>query len=332
MINPYSGVTWGTVTRVMSCSHEHCEDQSDFNVLIESSGLRHIAISNYYPSAPVYPLSAKFDYGIPAGAISCPNAEHHNLSIKGTPLSRLHINGLGSFYSSGSPRGEVPFGCQGVDVLTIVGAICNHLQFPDGGGVTINHPYWSRLSIDDIEYILDYDDRVLGLEIFNSFIEKEDAPESMVGNIEKWDAVLLTGRRCWGFCVADHQGQQFPDWMGRNILLVDEATEHKCLQAYRKGAFYGQLKNSNLAFTNISFSNGTFEVSTANAETIKVVIDGVATEYNCNSVSVAVPDNATYVRAEGHSADDIVFSNPVMLKEYSHKPLNATENILLFMS
>lgn len=332
MINPYSGVAWETVARVMSCSHEHSEDQAQFNRLTETSGLQHIAISNYYPSAPVYPLSAKFDYGIPANAISCPNAEHHNLSIKGTPLPRLHLNGLGSFFSSGSPRGETPLGCQGVDALTIVSAICNDLQFSDGGGVTINHPYWSNLSIDNIEYILDYDDRVLGLEIFNSFIENAEIGESMAGNIEKWDAVLSTGRRCWGFCVADHQGQQFPDWMGRNILLVDEATEHKCLQAYRKGAFYGQLKNSDLKFINISFNNRELSVQTENAEMIKVVIDGIATELSGNSVSVSVPKSATYVRAEGHSEDDIIFTNPIILKEYVPKPNNITENFLLFMS
>lgn len=338
MINPYSGVTWGTVTRVMSCSHEHCENQTQFNRLTEASGLRHFAISNYYPSVPVYPLSdASFiTYGIPENAISCPNAEHHNFSI-----TDLHMNGLGSFFESGSPRGESPFGVNLATPEEIIPQIISQLQYEDGGGVTINHPTWSNLSVPTILQILDIDNRVLGIEIFNSFIGPQDGGwdgetvphiEDMASNIAKWDAVLATGRRCWGFCVADHQGQQYTDWMGRNILLVDEATEHKCLQAYRKGSFYGQLKNSNLAFNNVAFSNGTFTVNTANANKINIIIDGVATEHEGNSASVNVPINATYVRAEGHSDDDIVFTNPIILKEYVPKPDSITKTILLFMS
>lgn len=331
MINPYQNINWGTVNKVQSCSHEHCESQAQFTTLMQSSGLYHVCVSNYYPSEPLYPIPYTSDNQF----IASPNAEHHTLSIKNILKGRLHINGLGSFFGSGSPRGESPVGCNYANVSDIIPQIIDDLQYDDGGGVTINHPFWSGLTAKDIIDILDVDDRVLGLEIFNSYKEHYTdnvLDESMVGNIALWDSVLSTGRRCWGFCVADHQGQITPTWEGRNILLVDEATEHKCLQAYRKGAFYGQIKNSNLAFTNITFSNGTFAVNTVNADTIKVVIDGVATEYNGNSASVSVPNNVTYVRAEGHSEDDIVFTNPIILKEYVPKTHSTTKNILLFMS
>ena len=75
-----------------------------------------------------------------------------------------------------------------------------------------------------------------------------------------------------------------------------------------------------------------FTVNTANANKINIIIDGVATEYEGNSASVSVPNNATYVRAEGHSDDDIVFTNPIILKEYVPKPDSITKTILLFMS
>ena len=48
MINPYSGVNWETALHIVSCSHEHCETQEEFETLM-SGGLDHVAISNYYP-------------------------------------------------------------------------------------------------------------------------------------------------------------------------------------------------------------------------------------------------------------------------------------------
>lgn len=330
MINPYQNIQWGTVNRVMSCSHEHCESQNQFNVLTANSGIRHIAISNYYPSEPIYPLSEEFTNT--SSFLSSPNAEHHTLSVKNIRLGRLHINGLGSFFTSGSPRGETPLGCDYANVSEIIPKIIEDLQYSDGGGVTINHPFWSELTAQDIIDILDVDDRVLGVEIFNSFRENYTdgvLSESLVENIALWDSVLSTGRRCWGFCVADHQGQITEDWEGRNILLVPEADEHNCLKAYRNGEFYGQIGNTNLAFTNISFSDGEYTVEAANCNKINIVIDGTYSEYSGTSVSVEVPQNATYVRAEAHSSDDSVFSNPIILKPIEKKKHSIMQQIIM---
>ena len=317
----------------MSVSHEHSENQTQFNYIV-TGGARHIAISNYYPSKPIYPLNSVYTYGIPDDAISCPNAEHHNFSVMD-----LHLNSLGSFFESGSPRGETPLGVNGASPRAIIPQIIADLQFATGGGITINHPSWSNLTVETIKDILDIDHRVLGIEIFNSFIgpidlgwEGETVPhiESMTANIEKWDAILKTGRKCWGFCVADHQGQSSSEWMGRNILLVGTATEQKCLEAYRNGAFYGQLKTTNLGFSNISFSNGVYSIKADNADSIKIIIDGIEKTYNNNVVNVSVPSTAIYARAEAYGNDDIIFTNPIIFKEY--KAQSDTSNILLYLS
>lgn len=335
MINPYANINWSTVQRIMSCSHEHCETQTQFGTLTESSGLQHFGISNYYPSVPVYPLSSMFE-NIPSNAISCPNAEHHNIAIKGAINSKFHINGLGSFFESGGPRGGSPYGCDGAEVALIIPQILDDLQFSDGGGVTINHPFWSGLTTQQIQYMLGLDNRVLGIEIFNSYREHYTdgvLDESVIENIKIWDAILKTGRRCWGFCVADHQGQLNADWQGRNILLVDEPDEHDCLIAYRNGAFYGQIDHTNLAFDEISLSGSTYTVSASEADTIKIVIDGKATTYNNTTATVSVPANATYIRAEAHTNADSIYSNPIMLKDYvQNNGVKSTNGILLFMS
>lgn len=329
MINPYQNVNWETVNKVQSCSHEHCENQSQFNTLMQSSGLYHVCVSNYHPSEPLYPTPYTSDHQF----IASPNAEHHTLSIKNIFKGRLHINGLGSFFESGSPRGESPEGCNYANVSEIIPQIIDDLQFEDGGGVTINHPFWSSLTAKDIIDILDVDDRVLGLEIFNSYKEHYTdnvLDESMVKNISLWDSVLSTGRRCWGFCVADHQGQITPTWEGRNILLVNEITEHDCLKAYRRGEFYGKLGTTNLFFDNISFDNGELTVEAENADRIDIVIDGTSTTYSSQSATVNIPSNSTYVRAEAHTDYDSVFSNPIILKPYKKAKKSILNQILLF--
>jgi hypothetical protein len=61
-------------------------------------GYGHFAFSNYYPSAPTYPLRAAFTQKHPE-VIAAPNAEHHSFTDTG-----LHCNALGSLYASGYGR------------------------------------------------------------------------------------------------------------------------------------------------------------------------------------------------------------------------------------
>ena len=319
MINPYSSVNWGTVNRVMSCSHEHCETQAQFETLL-GGGIEHIAISNYYPSEPVYPLSDKFE-NIPSGIIASRNAEHHQISI-----SNLHLNGLGSRFTSGKERGETPIGCNNADWRFVIGQILANLQYADSGGVTINHPNWSHLTFNQVIKMLDYDDRVLGIEFYN---QTSEADTETGWALELWDDILETGRRCWGFAVADHGGQANSNWIGRNILLVSTKDDHNCLRAYRNGCFYGQLHNTNLAFTDISYSNGTVSASAQNATSIDIIVDGVKTTTSGTSATKSGISGAKYCRVEAHSADDSIYSNPIMINPKSFKKKNNTTNILL---
>lgn len=305
-INPYN-FDFSDVVRVASCSHQHCELQSEFNNIVHNGGYRHYAISNYYPSAPVYPLSSKFT-NVPSDAISCPNAEHHNTNITGQ-----HINGLGCTLVSGSPEGQFPVGMGGIKWQDAFKKILDTLLYSDGGGITINHPTWSNnhgsgYTTEKIAKLLDYDvNKVLGIEIYNS---NSNPPEY---NLELWDSILLTGRRCWGFGASDHVGQSSGPPDGKNVLLVDDATEHKCLQAYRNGNFYVQIHNTELTFDNISFVDGQLDVSSTLAISMNVVIDGISTSYNANHVSIEVPPSSIYVRVEAFSSDDAIYSQPIIL-------------------
>jgi hypothetical protein len=319
MINPYKDVKWGTDQHIASFSHRHLYNDATFQAAYER-GFRHFPSSNYYPSAPWYPLSSRYN-NVPSDVLGAPNAEHHNMILNGKLNSDLHMNGLGSTWKSGNYKNYDPVGVSDTWEYAVDNILAN-LQFPTGGGVTINHPVWSNLSVYDVMRILDYDERVLGIEIFNESceIDKDRGPKGWA--LDYWDTILKTGRRAWGFCVEDWA------YRGRNILLVDEFTERKCLEAYRNGNFYGKINNTDLRFESISLAsdNTTLTVKTNNATSIKFVVNGVATEYRASEAKHVLPNAATYVRVEAHTDSDSIFSNPIMFDRRTKK----RQNVLLW--
>ncbi len=314
IINPYKDVNWNTAISVPSCSHDHCNNNEEFANLI-AGGIKYVVVSNYYPSAPVYPLNSKFS-NVPNDVLGGPNAEHHE-----TNIDRHHFNGIGCFHTSGSPAGSTPRGFGRADWKYAYKKVLETLQYKDGGGITINHPYWSsidegQLTYEDIIEMLDFDDRVIGVEFYNV-----DADIGVGGKEEEmaiWNRVLSTGRRCWGFCVPDHYAQRTPDFGGRTILLVPEFTEHECLKAYREGRFYSKLYNTNLVFKSIAFdeSTNTLSVETSNADHINVIVDNNSTRFESNLVTTTIPSDAVYFRVEAHNENDSIWSNAITLRVY----------------
>ena len=368
LINPYQNVNWSTARQVCSFSHAHSRVKNNdgtkgtvYQRYLDNAvadGAEHIMFSNYYPSEPFYPLSEFFET-VPSGILASPNAEHHNFDSWGA----LHMNGLGCYASTGQAGGLTPVGVN----MTVEGAvpyILNTLQYQDGGGITINHPGWTMMqneqngyhrwtrdnAKDAVLYLLNLDDRVIGMEIKNTSTlpiigAGDDSEENEnVNSVDLWDEILLTGKRCWGFCVPDHETEWGNKWTGRNILLVSTFDEHTCLKAYRNGNFYSKIFDSELAFSNIGYANNVFSVSAPLADTIQVIIDGNRTAYSGTSASVSVPQTATYVRAEAwmpydwidrngnhHDVTEKIFSNPIMFKSYTKPDTreNAFSKILM---
>ena len=191
------------------------------------------------------------------------------------------------------------------------------LIYPDGGGVTINHPSWTKLDRELMLKILDHDPRVLGIE----------AVESGGYNSEKyWDWALATGRQCFGFFV--------PDWniekktCGVNVLCVQEKTVRACLKAYREGNFYGSLNGyDELAFTRIAFDGKTVTAATDKPARFEVITArGVVKETTGTDVSWTVekegywqgPGLHVFARVKAYATDgseEVLFSQPFMLTD-----------------
>ena len=185
----------------------------------------------------------------------------------------------------------------------------------DGGGVTINHPSWTKLDRELMLKILDHDSRVLGIEVI------EDSGHN---SENYWDWALSTGRQCFGFFV--------PDWhitnkvFGVNVLCVQEKTVHACLKAYREGNFYGALNGlDELAFTRIAFDGKTVSAATDKPARFEVVTSrGVVKKAKGTEVSWTVekdsywqgPEYHVFARVRAHAVDgseEVLFSQPFML-------------------
>lgn len=137
-----------------------------------------------------------------------------------------------------------------LDGEVVDGARVGGLLVPDGGGITLNHPTGKR---DDYAAMLDFDPRVLGIEVWNQLTSGfgsnrgfyEAAPGAAPDHFYRlWDEILATGRRCWGFFVKDHNTHG----RGRNVLLVPPLgglpaaeREAAALRAYRNGTFFGAV-------------------------------------------------------------------------------------------
>ena len=324
MLNPYENINWDTSIPIISVSHCHATTQKVFDYLYDG-GCRHMALSNYRPSVPYYPLPYGDITEIPDDVISCPNAEHFGWITDG------HFNGLGIDFASGSSGGgwtpqnwKVAF-----DIMLL------HLLYADGGGITINHLTWTNRNQDNIPTelaikMLDYDDRILGIENITEYGRDNwrfDWP--VWDNRSYWDEILLTGRRCWGFCVPDHDaeaqtGWTGEDWTGQNVLLLPQGTptrgeeaNHACLKAYRNGQFYSRLLQGNFAFTSISVNDKTITASTNSGTKIRFIEDGIATEYNGATASHTVSNDAVYCRIEAEDAENnLLMSQAITFKEY----------------
>lgn len=332
----------------------------------KARGYGFFTVSNYYPSAPYYPLKkmtrnyyimhhehpvmvdgkltpGPFDWnaivapwidevedkfkknfpfkegglmftGIPEDFLEAPNAEHHSFKD-----SCAHINAPGSFYASGTfdahnfyhtvSNGKYCFGT-GLPWRTAFDNMLKNLQYPDGGGITINHPSWSSFPRPQILEMLDYDPRVLGLEVYNH----DSTPKAW--SEDYWDFALATGRQCFGFFVTDWNPAK-----GLNVLIVPEHTAHACLQAYRQGNWYGALLGNVIHFTNIAF-DGTILTAKCDDNVKFQVISkqGITFETTGRELSFKVPTNSAdklgYLRIKAFATDnsgEILFSQPFML-------------------
>jgi hypothetical protein len=363
---PYAGVDWSRAHQIRTTTHGHCDNQNMLNAYLKR-GFEFLTVSNYYPSAPRFPLAdvhaydfrMKHDFPVvvkgkrldgpfdwtaivsawkdelpeeqrkqlpftrgkklfkplPPGMLEAPNAEHHYFLDRAAKkvVRGLHLCSPGSVFASGTFDKRNRFKTHskgwcygsGEPWPIAVDRMLAGLIDPKGGGVTINHPTWSKMDYDFPAEMLDYDPRILGMEVINGRYFSEDY----------WDYTLKSGRQCYGFFVPD-----WSLWRGCNVLLVKERTVSACLRAYREGNFYGALHGGGVKFTHLSYDGRTLEAATDAPVTFELIsAQGKIVEKTDKALSFKVPATAqkhVYFRLKALATDasgEILYSQPFMV-------------------
>lgn len=104
----------------------------------------------------------------------------------------------------------------------------------DGGFVVVNHPNWFARFDHCPQASLEAWSGYAGIEIYNGVIERlEGSPYAL----DRWDMLLSTGRRAWGFA---HDDSHLPGDLGRGWLMVGASarTPEAIVAALAAGRFY----------------------------------------------------------------------------------------------
>lgn len=260
---------------------------------------------------------------LPEGVLEAPNAEHHRFMLdNGNFAGGLHMCAPGSAYASGTFDNRDRYKTNSAGYCAgsgekwriAIDRMIEGLIYKDGGGVTINHPTWSKLDRLLMLDILDHDPRVLGIEVLEAGRNSESY----------WDWALATGRQCFGFFVPDWSlGQKI---FGVNVLCVEERTVHACMKAYREGNFYGAAHGlDELAFTSLAFDGKCVKASTDKPARFEVITArGVVKTLEGREVTWdVVPDGSgigprvdVFARIRATAADgcgEVLYSQPFML-------------------
>lgn len=301
--NPYQ-MDFSGFVEVISTTHAHAATDEQLATL--ASHYDHVAISNYYPSAPWYPMTDYYT-AIPSGFISSPNAEQARFSDR---AAGVHACSVGSFLSRDTAS-------YGGTIYDMIKQTVSTLQYPNAGGVTINHPTYSNLTGAAIESILKQSSGVFAIEIYNGNVEAENSGNGY--SISQWDYLLSKGIQVFGTATPDHEAQYHPNenraGFGYCHVMVRAKTEQQILLAYGEGRFYCSIYNDGLKFTNIKYLPSTGLVASINEEATIRLITARGTVYEQVGSEVAYSPTAEdiYVRIEIERGNNKLYSNAIIV-------------------
>lgn len=165
----------------------------------------------------------------------------------------------------------------------------------DAGGLPIlNHPSWQAAFAhwpqEEMERLQGY----AGIEIYNGIVEREPGCATAT---DRWDRLLSTGRRTWGFANDDfHRPVDFA--RGWNVVQTPERSVQAILTALKTGAFYA---STGVQIRRIEAEGAQLSVETADAARIRFIgefgrelawLEGAAATYR------ATGEEGRYVRIE----------------------------------
>ncbi|MFP4500676.1 MAG: CehA/McbA family metallohydrolase [Candidatus Hydrogenedentota bacterium] len=171
----------------------------------------------------------------------------------------------------------------------------------DGGFCVVNHPNWlEQYNHCDQELLHTWQDYT-GIEIYNGDIRgASGSPYAM----DRWDMVLASGRRVWGFANDDaHTAREHG--LGWNSVQCDSRKPAHIVRALRAGRF---CASTGVAITAVHVDGATIRIETDNAQRIHTVTDLGRVVATCDAAAaeftVSEDFPYTYVRFECHGPRD----------------------------
>ncbi len=173
--------------------------------------------------------------------------------------------------------------------------------------LVLNHPNWQLTPHYRREMLLErtgYD----GVEVYNGVIEVLEGSEFAS---DKWDLLLQTGRRVWGYASDDSHAV---DHIGRGAVWVQSPSlaAADLLQALKQGRFYA---SSGVVLDRLTLQGSTMSVHCRQAQEIRLIGQGGCVLYRTADTALEVDlalFNSPYVRCEvyGHAAQ-MAWTQPV---------------------
>jgi hypothetical protein len=223
---------------------------------------------------------------------------------------------VGSFITSGVDNTGAGEGGFGGTVKEFSEETERLLKYPNGGGLTINHPKWSGIDADGIINLLGLGN-VFAMEIYNANCMHNTPPSGYA--LDLWDEVLSQGWQIFGTAVPDHETEgsfwndHYP--LGFVHLLCITNTEQEIMLAYRNGRSYCTIDNDTLLLKYFGIDNNGLVTFTASEQgTIKfITASGTTTISNASTATYQTRSSDVYVRAEIETDTNRLFTNAIMI-------------------
>lgn len=162
------------------------------------------------------------------------------------------------------------------------------------GFAVMNHPNWqSRFNHASIEQLQEWVGYA-GIEIHNGVIGRLDGS---VLAVDKWDLLLSSGRRVWGYANDDSHRGASESGLGWNVAYVHDPSARGVAEALQNGRCYA---STGVVIHSIQVNGSRIRIETENADRIVALRDvgkRIAVT-DRNWIETDVPAEATYVRFE----------------------------------
>jgi hypothetical protein len=174
------------------------------------------------------------------------------------------------------------------------------------GIATVNHPNWKWMACNfsQLLKLKNYH----GIEIYNACMKEETGS---LFAVEKWDFLLSSGRKVWGFATDDMHG---PDrnYIGKGWIVVqaENLTKEEIVESIKKGNFYS---STGAVIKDFYKESDRLYISSENGEEIVFVGDNgrVIKHIEEREGSIEVGKKHKYIRCEIRSKQGIAYTQPV---------------------